>query len=346
MTEKDLFKLSSYNYELPESHIARYPAKKRDASKLLRLNKDTGEIESNIFTDIVKEFNEGDLLLLNDTKVFPSRFFGKKDTGAKIELLVLDNMGSERDWRALSRPYKRLSEGTVIHIDENFSAEVVEKLGDGKVWVRFSGSEEFFKYAEKYGHVPLPPYLKREDEESDKERYQTVYAKEKGAVAAPTAGLHFTDELLKRVEDKGVEIKYITLHTGYGTFAPMDVEDIRDFQIHSEYFTMPEDTLEAIRSAKKRSSRIFSVGTTTTRTVEYVFQNDCRILEGKCDLYIYPGYEFLVVDALITNFHLPETSLLVLVSAFAGYENTMKAYQWAVENKFRFYSYGDSMLII
>ncbi len=259
---------------------------------------------------------------------------------------MIDNLGSERDWTALSRPYKRLKEGTVISFSDNFNCEIIEKLGAGKVWVRFNDAREFFTQADDHGHVPLPPYLKRADAESDKERYQTVYALNKGAVAAPTAGLHFTLDTLKALKEKGVNSAYITLHTGYGTFAPMEVEDIRDFKIHSEYFKISSSTIDLIRETKKAGGKVFSVGTTTTRTVEYVFKNKCKVLEGKCDLYIYPGYKFEVVDRLLTNFHLPKTSLMLLVSAFAGYDNTMNAYKWAIENRFRFYSYGDSMLII
>ncbi|MCK4643895.1 tRNA preQ1(34) S-adenosylmethionine ribosyltransferase-isomerase QueA [bacterium] len=344
--EKDLFKLSSYIYELPQELIAKYPSEERSGSNLLVLDKNTGNIDKRKFHQITDYFSKGDLLLLNDTKVFPSRFFGKKETGANIEIMVIDNLGSESDWTALSRPYKRLKEGTVISFSDNFNCEIIEKLGEGKVWVRFNDAREFFAQAEDHGHVPLPPYLKRADEESDKERYQTVYALNKGAVAAPTAGLHFTLDTLKALKEKGVNSAYITLHTGYGTFAPMEVEDIRDFKIHSEYFKISSSTIDLIRETKKAGGKVFSVGTTTTRTVEYVFKNKCKVLEGKCDLYIYPRYEFEVVDRLLTNFHLPKTSLILLVSAFAGHDNTMNAYKWAIENKFRFYSYGDSMLII
>ena len=344
---KDIYSIDAYNYDLPNGMIAIYPTEKRENSNLLVLNKKNGNIEPKQFFDIVNYFQSGDLLLLNNTKVFPARFYGqKRETDAKIELLVLDYSKENDLWTALSRPYKRLKENSIIDIGEDFYCEVIKLLGEGKVKIRFNDQNNFFRSAKKYGHIPLPPYLKRNDEESDILRYQTVYAKVKGAVAAPTAGLHFTDDLLARLKDKGVNISYITLHTGYGTFAPMDVDDIRDFKIHSEYFEIEPKIINNIRKTKENGGQIFSVGTTTTRAIEYAVKNKRIRSKGMCDLYIYPGYKFKVVDHLITNFHLPRTSLLVLVSAFAGYDNIIRSYKYAIENDFRFYSYGDAMLII
>ncbi|MCD6579103.1 tRNA preQ1(34) S-adenosylmethionine ribosyltransferase-isomerase QueA [bacterium] len=342
------YKLEDYNYILPEGFIARYPSEKRSLSKLLVLNKKNAQIEDKYFKDIIEYFRAGDLLIVNDTKVIKARFFGKKkDTGAKIELLIMDFIKDavENTFLCLSRPYKRLNAGTIIEYDMNNYAEILEKKGEGKVLVRFHLNTDFLNFSQKYGHVPLPPYIKREDESIDEKRYQTVYAKNTGAVAAPTAGLHFNQELLKKLNEKGVNIEYLTLHTGYGTFAPMNVKDIRDFKIHSEYFEIKQEVIDAINDTKTKGNKVFAVGTTSVRTLEYVFKNEQKILKGFCDLYIYPGFEFKVVDAMITNFHLPYTSLLVLVSSFAGYDKIMKAYKHAISNKYRFYSYGDAMLI-
>ncbi len=306
-------------------------------------------MEDTIFKDVENYFHAGDLLILNDTKVIKARFFGRKrETGAKIELLIMDFVkdAEKNTFLCLSRPYKRLNIGTIVEYDANNYAEVIEKRGAGKVLVKFHIEKDFFTFSQKFGHVPLPPYIKREDEKLDNERYQTVYAKIEGAVAAPTAGLHFNNDLLIELKKRGVRIEYITLHTGYGTFAPMNVKDIRDFKIHSEYFEIKQDVIDAINDTKIKGNKIFAVGTTSVRTLEYVFKNRGRKLKGFCDLYIYPGYEFKVVDAMITNFHLPYTSLLVLISAFAGYDKIMKAYKHAISNKYRFYSYGDAMLII
>ena len=339
------YDLENYNYDLPGELIASRPTEKRTGSRMLVLDRKTGKLEDKKFKEIEDYFQKGDILVLNDTRVFPARFYGiKVPTGAKIELMLIENLGKQNLWEALSRPYKRLKEGTKVKISEDGYAVIKKRLGSGKVEVEFVTENDFFTFAENSGHVPLPPYINREDKPADRERYQTVFARKKGAVAAPTAGLHFSDELIKKLKSKGVEILFVTLHVGYGTFAPIDVEDIREFQIHSEYYEVKEEVYERLKDAKAEKRRVWACGTTSVRTLEYIFQNPGK-LSGKCDLYIYPPFDFKVVDRMITNFHLPKTSLMLLVSAFGGYENIMKAYYHAIDKEYRFYSYGDSMVI-
>ncbi len=349
MVIPDDFNLESYYYNIPEDKIAKYPTQKRSRSNLLVLEKETGNLKKITFSDIVKYLNPGDLLILNDTRVIKARLKGrKKGTNANIEFLVLQEFDNNT-WRCLAKPSKRLKQGTEVDFFNKLRAEVISKNADGSVNVRFiiPSKQSFFEILEEIGEVPIPPYLKRTSEEIDNERYQTIYAREFGAVAAPTAGLHFDNETISKIKEQGVQIQFITLHTGYGTFKPIESQDIRTHPIHSEKFQVPQKTYNALRTAKTLNHRVIPVGTTSMRVIEYIFQNEfLPELAGDCDLYIYPGFNFKISKGLVTNFHLPYSSLLVLVSAFAGKENIQKAYKYALKNNFRFFSYGDSMLII
>ncbi len=299
------------------------------------------------FVDIVDEFAAGDVLVLNDTRVFPARLFGRKATGGRIELLLVRQLGAGQEWLCMVRSSKAPKAGSVIVIDELLSATVVERE-DGRYWrVRFCCAGDFFAHVEKIGRMPLPPYIRREDTVSDRDRYQTVFARESGSVAAPTAGLHFTEHILGKLRAKGVEIHFLTLHVGPGTFMPVQVENIAEHRMHSEIFTVPRKTAEAVNLAKREKRRVTAVGTTTTRTLEY-FVNDNGELKsgsGESDLFIYPGFRFRIIDALVTNFHLPKSTLLMLVCAFGGADFVLEAYRKAIAEGFRFYSYGDCMLI-
>ncbi|GAK42300.1 tRNA preQ1(34) S-adenosylmethionine ribosyltransferase-isomerase QueA [Paenibacillus urinalis] len=336
-----------YDFELPESLIAQTPLKERSASRLLTLNKETGEMEHHTFTDIIDFLNPGDTLILNDTRVIPARLFGiKEDTGAKAEVLLLHNLGEDR-WETLVKPGKKLKKGAVIRFGEELSATIEEESDMGGRVIRFSYDGIFQEILDRLGQMPLPPYIKEKLE--DKERYQTVYAKHEGSAAAPTAGLHFTKELLARIQDKGISIGFITLHVGLGTFRPMSVDVVEEHVMHAEYYSLNQETADLINETKKRGGRVIAVGTTSCRTLETVGTQ----LEGKeltassgwTDIFMYPGYEFKVVDALITNFHLPKSTLVMLVSALAGLENIMTAYKEAVNQEYRFFSFGDSMFI-
>ena len=340
--------VKEFDYHLPAELIARYPVPQRDASRLLLLNRASKQIAEDLFRNISAHLAAGDLLVMNDTRVMPARLFGNKESGGKVEIfLVRRSEDAAERWLCLLRASKKFRAGQVVHLAGNMKATVCGR-SDGEAWlVEFAGSEPFDVWLEREGHIPLPPYLQREDDVADRERYQTVFSRTPGAVAAPTAGLHFTRELLGELEAKGIEIAYLTLHTGLGTFQPVRVEHVEEHRIHTERYSIPAATTEAIRSAKARGSRVIAVGTTTTRTLEYAADQDGNVApgSGEADIYIYPGYRFKVVDALITNFHLPESTLLMLVSAFAGHEYTLAAYREAVARGFRFYSYGDAMLI-
>ena len=340
--------VKDFDYHLPAELIARYPAPERDASRLLLLNRGSKRIAEDLFRNISSHLVPGDLLVMNDTRVMPARIFGNKDSGGKAEIfLVRRTEDAAERWTCLLRASKKFRNGQVIHLAAGMKATVCGR-SDGDSWlVEFAGDEPFEDWLEREGHIPLPPYLQREDDVDDRERYQTVYSRITGAVAAPTAGLHFTQGLLAELEAKGVRIAYLTLHTGLGTFQPVRVERIEEHRIHTEHYSIPVATAEEIRSAKARGNRVIAVGTTTTRTLEYVSNSDGTVPSGsgEADIYIVPGYRFKVVDALITNFHLPESTLLMLVSAFAGHEYTLAAYREAVSRGFRFYSYGDAMLI-
>lgn len=338
-------KLSDFDYELPEELIAQTPIKSRDRSRLMVLDKLTGDIKHEHFHDIIEELHEGDVLVLNDTKVIPARLIGTKvSTGAVIELLLLKELG-EDIWECLSRPAKRLKDGTIVSFHDKLKAEVIEKLDEGIVRVKLIYSGILMEILDELGEMPLPPYIHEKLKEKD--RYQTVYAKNVGSAAAPTAGLHFTSELLDELKTKGIEILFITLHVGLGTFRPVETENILEHHMHSEFYHMDKDVADKLNQAKKEGRKIYAVGTTTTRTLETIMHKYHKFREcsGNTDIFIYPGFEFLAIDGLITNFHLPKSTLLMLVSALSSREIVLNAYQEAVKNKYRFFSFGDAMFI-
>ncbi|MCS7201899.1 MAG: tRNA preQ1(34) S-adenosylmethionine ribosyltransferase-isomerase QueA [Dictyoglomus sp.] len=337
-----VLKLSDYDYYLPEELIAQEPANPRDSSRLMVISRKTGEISLHIFRDIKNFLRTGDVLVLNDTKVIPARIYGKKETGAKIEVLLLKKIG-EREYEVLIRPAKRAKIGVKIYFSDDIYGEVIERREEGVFIIKFS-TENLDEILPEIGKIPLPPYIKKPLDNPDK--YQTIYAKKAGAVAAPTAGLHFTEELLNSLKNMGVEILYITLHVGLGTFKPVIVEDITKHKLDPEYFEISEETAERINLAKKEKRRVIAVGTTVTRVLEGNREdNILKPGKGLISLFIYPGFEFKIIDGLITNFHLPKSTLLMLVAAFMGYDLMKKAYQKAIEEKFRFYSFGDAMFI-
>ncbi|WP_457621653.1 tRNA preQ1(34) S-adenosylmethionine ribosyltransferase-isomerase QueA [Persephonella sp.] len=337
-----MHRLSDYDYRLPKELIAKYPVEPRDSCRLMVLNRKERTIEHRIFRDIGDYLKEGDLLVLNDTKVIPARLIGRKETGAKIEIFLLKPV-TENVWEALIKNIKRLKEGQTVIISEDFRIKLLEKLEEGKAVVQLIG-EDIKSLIEKYGHIPLPPYIEREDEDKDRDYYQTVFAKKEGAVASPTAGLHFTEELLEKLKEKGIKTAFVTLHVGLGTFRPITVEDITKHKMHEEFYQIPEETLDLIRETKERGRSVIAVGTTVVRTLETYAQTGNK--EGFSDIYIYPPYDFKIIDSMITNFHLPKSTLLLLVSAFAGRDFILEAYREAVEKKYRFFSYGDAMLIL
>ncbi len=339
-------KRSDFYYELPSELIAQTPLEPRDSSRLLAMNKKSGEIVHRHFRDIIDWFRPGDCLILNNTKVLPARMYGERiDTGSVVEFLLL-NQKSFDTWEVITGPGKKARVGHKFTFGEGIlTAEIIEVLPDGNRIAKFGFEGNFFEVIDKVGEMPLPHYITEKLE--DKNRYQTLYAKEEGSAAAPTAGLHFTPELMKNIKEKGVEIGYVTLHVGLGTFRPVKADDIKDHHMHSEHYHLPAETAELINTTKKNGGRIFAVGTTCCRTLESVatFRGEIKEDDGWTDIFIYPGYEFKCIDCLITNFHLPESTLIMLVSAFCGYDNTMNAYKVAVEEKYRFFSLGDSMLI-
>jgi S-adenosylmethionine:tRNA ribosyltransferase-isomerase len=341
--------VKDFDYVLPAELIARYPTPQRDASRLMLLNRDSQAIAEDHFKNLAAHLSPGDLLVMNDTRVMPARLFGNKESGGRAEIfLVRRETGSTERWHCLLRSSKRFRTGQTIHLANGMRAVVCEH-SDSESWlIEFAGLESFDIWLEREGHVPLPPYLQRTDDASDRERYQTVYSRTPGAVAAPTAGLHFTCELLAELEKKGIRSAYLTLHTGLGTFQPVRVERVEDHRIHTERYSIPESTAEAIISTRSQGGRVIAVGTTTTRTLEHAADAAGNVTPGagEVDIFIYPGYSFKVVNALITNFHLPESTLLMLVSAFAGQTLIQDAYRAAIERRFRFYSYGDAMLIV
>ncbi len=346
MGEIDLTKRSSYYYDLPEELIAQYPLQERSSSRLLVLNKQSGQIHHEHFTDIVDHFKKGDLLVVNSTKVIPARLVGKRETGGKIEVFLLNHIVNDT-WRCLVKPGRKCPIGTTIRITDNFTGTVIDTSTEGSRLVKFNYLGNFWSALSEAGHIPLPPYIKREAEKADSITYQTIYAKIKGSVAAPTAGLHFTEEVLQALRDKSVEIAEVVLHVGLGTFRPVKTENIEDHKMHSEYCSISKETATAINKAKAEGRRIIAVGTTSTRVLES-FAKDNEVESGNkwTDIFIYPGKKFRIVDAMITNFHMPESTLIMMISAFSGYENTMNAYKIAVAEKYRFFSYGDAMLII
>ncbi len=345
---KDLMNTSTYYFDLPQELIAQTPAIPRDSCKLLCVNKNKpGEYHDKVFTDILDILKPGDVLVLNDSKVLPARLYGNKETGAACEVLMLKQ--KEQDiWECLAKPGRKLRNGDkIIFTDPCLSAEIVETLENGNKIIKFSyTTQTLFEALDIVGKLPLPHYITKELE--DGSLYQTEYAKILGSSAAPTAGLHFTHELMDKLISKGVIIKYITLHVGLGTFRPVKVDNILEHDMHSEWFTIPQDTADEIKRAKQEGRRVISVGTTSTRTLEscYKFNGDIKACSMDTNIFIYPGYEFKAIDGLITNFHLPESTLIMLVSALAGYENCMDAYKYAVQEKYRFYSFGDAMIIL
>lgn len=344
--------ISEFDYELPEELIAQMPADKRENSKMLVLDKEKQTIEHKHFFDITDYLDENCLLVLNNTKVLPARLYGTKDTGAKIEVFLLEAK-QDKQWSCLIKPSKRIKPGTIITICEELQVKALEKLEDAGEWlVELIYDGNLFEILHKVGNIPLPPYIERklqsdELKQFDMNRYQTVYAKDEGSVAAPTAGLHFTEDILESLKNKGVDIAYVTLNVGLGTFRPVKCENILEHKMHSETFEITEEAATKITEAKKQGKKIVAVGTTTVRTLETAYQKfGCiKACHDHSELFIYPPYEFKVIDELITNFHLPKSTLLMLVSALAGKEFIFKAYQEAIENKYRFFSYGDCMFI-
>lgn len=329
-------KTKDFNYHLPQELIAQYPAENRDGSRLLVLDRKTGQIEHKVFSQIAGYLVPEDLLVLNNTKVMPARLNGQKyGGGAKIEVLLNKKIGADL-WEALTRPSKRLEKGTVIEFANGFYGEVKEKLDDGKAIIYFACLKGFDKELDEHGNVPLPPYIKQNGQ--DPARYQTVYAENSGASAAPTAGLHFTKSLLDRISAKKT---YVTLHTGYGTFAPVRAENVADHKMHSESYEVKEAAIRDISAAKAQKGRVIAVGTTSARLLESIDKSG----KGETDIFIYPGYKFKAVDALITNFHLPMSTLFMMVSAFAGLDLIKIAYKEAIDRRYRFFSFGDAMLI-
>jgi len=340
-------KTDDFDYELPECLIAQTPLKKRDESRLFILDKNDGSMEHKHFSNIVDYLDDNDVLVLNDTKVLPARLIGiKEETNAVIEILLLTNIG-EDDWECLVKPSKRIKVGTIVTFGDGLlKARCIKEEDEGIRIFTLLYDGILYEILDKLGEMPLPPYI--HEKLADKDRYQTVYANNLGSAAAPTAGLHFTKELLSKIEKKGVQIAFITLHVGLGTFRPVQVDDVNEHKMHSEYYEMTNKTAEMLSAAKKSGKRIISVGTTTTRTLETIMNkyNDFKESRGWTDIFIYPGYQFKAIDALITNFHLPKSTLIMLISAFAGKDNIMNAYKVAVEKEYRFFSFGDSMLII
>ena len=339
-------KVEEFDYNLPEELIAQTPLKKRDASRLMVLDRKTGEIEHKHFSDIIDYLEEGDTLVLNDTKVLPARLIGEKvDTGAVIEILLLKNIEGD-DWECLVKPARRIKVGTVVSFGDGLlKAQCIKELDQGIRHFKLIYEGILMEILEKLGTMPLPPYI--HEKLADQTRYQTVYAREVGSAAAPTAGLHFTKELLERIKDKGINIAFVTLHVGLGTFRPVSVSSVEEHEMHSEYYHMNKKTAELLIKTKKDGHRIISVGTTSTRTLESIMTkyNEFRECSGWTNIFIYPGYKFKAIDCLITNFHLPKSTLIMLVSALAGKENIMNAYNTAVEEKYRFFSFGDAMFI-
>jgi S-adenosylmethionine:tRNA ribosyltransferase-isomerase len=341
--------LSDYNYELPDELIAKYPLEQRSDSRLLVLHRNTSELEDKNFPDIINYINPGDCLILNETKVIPARLFATREaTGAHVEIFLEARQADTTDtWRVLAAPAKKLKVGERYVFNTDLSCTVLEELPEGERIVRFDAAN-VEAALEAAGSMPIPPYLHRESEALDKERYQTVYAKTTGAVAAPTAGLHFTREILQQLEAKGVEIVKVILHVGLGTFRPVETEDITKHTMHSERYEVSEEAAAKINLVRKSGGRVIAVGTTAARTLESVAREDRTVgaSSGETAIYIYPPYQFKMVDALITNFHQPKSTLLMMISALAGYENVFMGYQHAIKENYRFLSYGDAMLIV
>lgn len=342
----DLHSLSAYDYVLPSELIAQYPLEDRSSSRLMSVSRHTGEISRHHFSDIGKFFTPGDVLVLNNSEVIPARLFGTKENGTRIEVLLLHKVNDTR-WKCMVHPGKRLKYEQYLQFSPTLKGCISLPDDDGLREIDMLPEGDFWEELHKAGHVPLPPYIKRPDAACDIETYQTIYAKEKGSVAAPTAGLHFTPELMKELQTNGIRICYVTLHVGIGTFLPVKADDITQHKMHSEYCTVSPETAAMVNEALHCGHRVIPVGSTSMRTLESFFQNGC-VQSGSrwTDIYIYPGCDIKVASAMITNFHLPKSSLLMMISAFAGYDLVRKAYNEAVKEKYRFFSYGDAMLIL
>lgn len=337
--------IEQFDFELPEELIAQTPLEKRDTSKLLVLDKKTGEIEHKHFTDIIDYLESGDTLVLNDTKVIPARLYGvKEETKALIEILLLKEVKKDT-WECLVKPAKRIHVGEIVKFSDKLSAQCTEVKDEGIRVFKLIYKGILYEILDELGEMPLPPYI--HEKLKDKDRYQTVYAKNIGSAAAPTAGLHFTLDLLNKIKEKNVNVVYITLHVGLGTFRPVNVENINDHKMHSEFYMMSKETVEVLKQTRKNNKKIISVGTTSTRTLETIMNlyGEFKECSGWTDIFIYPGYKFKAIDNLITNFHLPKSTLVMLVSALAGRENIMNAYKEAIKREYRFFSFGDSMFI-
>lgn len=338
---------SEFYYDLPEELIAQTPIEPRNYSRLMKIDRKSGKIEHRHFYNLCDYLKKGDLLVMNDSRVLPARLYGiKEETGACVEFLLLEQKG-DKLWEILVRPGKKAKPGARFSFgDGRLKAEIIETVEGGNRIAKFECEGNFFTALEEVGQMPLPPYIK--EKLKDKERYQTVYSKELGSAAAPTAGLHFTKEMLAELENMGVKLAYVTLHVGLGTFRPVKEDNVLEHKMHSEHYHLPKETADLIKQTKAEGGRVIAVGTTSCRTLESVgtFFDDMDEHEGYTDIFIYPGYEFKVIDGLITNFHLPESTLIMLVSAFLGYEKTMNAYKIAVDEKYRFFSFGDAMLIV
>jgi len=338
-------KLSEFDFDLPERLIAQTPLKDRTKSRLLKLDKNTGEIEHKTFENILDYINEGDCIVFNNTKVIPARLFGSKDTGGKVEFLLLRNIEDDK-WECLVKPGKKAKVGSEIIFGEGLlKAKVLEIIEDGKRIVEFSYDGIFNEILDKLGEMPLPPYIT--EKLDDKDRYQTVYAKHEGSAAAPTAGLHFTNELIEKLKQKGVNVAFVTLHVGLGTFRPVKIENVLEHEMHSEFYIVDDEAASIINKTIDNGKKVISVGTTATRTLESS-NKDGKVVAGSgfTNIFIYPGYEFQVIDGLITNFHLPKSTLIMLISAIVGREVVLNAYKEAVKEEYRFFSFGDAMLII
>ncbi|MBI44979.1 MAG: tRNA preQ1(34) S-adenosylmethionine ribosyltransferase-isomerase QueA [Candidatus Marinimicrobia bacterium] len=342
-------RLSEFEFEIPDKLIAQHPPKTRDKCKLMVVNKETGDIEHKTFSDIHNYFNKGDVLVLNNTKVFPARLYATKDKSvAKVEVFLLRELENDL-WEAMVKPARKVRIGNKLIFDKNISCDVIDNTVSGGRVLRFEYNvDSLYPFIDKKGHSPLPPYIKRESIPSDKNNYQTIYASERGSVAAPTAGLHFTKGLLNKIEKKGVKIVYITLHIGLGTFRPILVEDLTRHHMDSEYYEIPHETADTINQAKAKKKKVWTVGTSTNRALETVVVSGFQITpkRGWTDKFIYPPYKFKMCDRLITNFHQPKSTLMMLVSAFSSKDIILEAYQQAIKKKYKFYSYGDSMLLL
>ena len=344
---------SAFDYDLPRERIAHYPTAQRDESKLMVLDRATSTIGHRRFRDIVEYFQPNDVLVLNETRVFPARVLGRRESGAQAEVLLLRPVAHapgrpDALWEALVRPGAKLKPGRKVYVADDFNIEIVDSTPEGGRIVRLDTPLPLADALQKYGRMPLPPYIERASETTDAERYQTVYAREEGSVAAPTAGLHFTDQLLNAIENKGASIARIVLHVGVGTFRPVDVEDPAEHVMHEEFYTVSEAAAQMINAARSKGGKVWAVGTTVTRTLESVAADDGTMTagSGSTALFIRPSYKFKIVDRLITNFHLPRSTLIMLVAAFGGYDFVMQAYKEAVAGDYRFYSYGDAMVLI